>query len=700
MAIFDDDTIIKNYQKLITSAQEFGWSWWKRNEYIEGRRFFDGIEQYDSDVLKSLGKRGLRPVVMNRTDPFIRGVANNIGKATGVWRYYPLDDVENQPDQEQNTEKDDYSTSMNELGKWGRDQGNFEREAGQVRLDASICGVGIMEQRLDMEGDNVFGEPCYTRIPPIEVVIDQDAQGVNFHDARDMFRARIMDKETFTEQFEDSPGAKDVGDGIDQMFTMLQVNNTDSITINPLFESTAFDSRLGQNNVTVYDYQWFQKEAVHVVKNPLLDDINLNILGQDEELLIELRKLMDDNKLADDDPSWLLFDKEFRQLEGIIDNKVDIESAKKKKKRYYRAFIAGDIILDKMESPFPDGFTYSFYTQYYDEDKRVPYGFMRKIKDSQRTSNASFLHMFHSILSAPKPSMFAEHGVTDEPDKFELQAAQRDSVLWVNDGKLERIRENIPPTVPTGFENPLQISIESMFQVTGLNFEMLGQQTNEISGILDKQRTERGYDMLKDVIDNYRMFLKEIGKKDLQLYREIASQAPGEIIRVIGTNGIEAIPLLKDQTNQNFAVTIDDAPSSINQKSDNIKVLFDIMQLPNIPPQMQPMLLDAVLENSDMPSDLRRGLQRGLTDATTPSEEERAQQAQQQQQILQQQLASQQAQDELVRANTIEKEGEAIKDAADAKLKEAQEVKVLADTEKVIAETQEIQAEMAGIIPK
>ena len=125
------------------------------------RRFFDGIEHYDSDVLESLAKRDLRPIVMNRTDPFIRGVANSIGKAVGVWRYYPLDDTDTQGQQGQpveQTKKDDFASSMNELGRWGRDQGNFEREAGQLRLDAAIAGIGIIEQRLDMEGDNVFGE--------------------------------------------------------------------------------------------------------------------------------------------------------------------------------------------------------------------------------------------------------------------------------------------------------------------------------------------------------------------------------------------------------------------------------------------------------------------------------------------------------------------------------------------------------------
>lgn len=688
MTIFSDEKIKENFRKLMSAAEDSGWSWWKKNEYIEGRDFFDGIEHYDPQVLKQLSARNMRPVVFNRTSPFIKGVANNIGKAIGVSRFYPLDDVSNTDEQgnvAENPQNDDYATSVNELSKWGRNQGNFEREDNLMRIDAAICGVGVMESRLDMEGDNPFGEPSYTRVPPIEIIPDQDAQAANFSDARDIIRAKIMSKEDFEEKFSDSPAFKGLAGGVDTFFTMLQTRDDDSSTINPMFEIDGFDSRMKEENITVFDYQWWQKVPNHIVENFLISE-EYQLFAQSNPVGDALlSRFIDDNGFKVDDTSWVLDDKQLKQLKEMLAG-LKIKSAEKKKKKYFRAFIAGNMVLESMDGPFSAGFTYSFFTMYYDERKRVPYGFMRMLKDGQRSANAAFLHLFHSVLSAPKPSVFVEEGVTDNHAAFEEKVANRDSVVWLKDGKLQSLRENIPVTTPTGFENPLAISVKSQFETTGLNFEILGQQTDEISGVLDKQRTERGYDMLLDVINNYRMFIKEIGRKDLDLFKDIAEQAPGQIIKVVGNNGVTSIPMLKDSMSQNFAVLIDDAPASINQKSENIKVLMELMQAQVVPPDIVPQVMAAIYENADMPKDLRDSLTQAIKATEAPNERELK--LQEQNQALQQQ--SQELQNQLVQANTVEKENEAKKDLADVELKLSQTRKTHAQ-----ADEQELKNQLA-----
>ena len=677
MKKYDDDKIMKGFKDLLNVGPTSGWNYWKRNEYIEGKKFFDGIEHYDPETLEILNDRGLKPIVINRTAPLIRNISNNIGKAVGEPKYYPTDDIDDENDQ--------YTSSTNELGKWGRSQGLYDHVTASARQDSAICGVGVIESRLNMEGDNVFGEPQYLRVAPIEVIWDPDATASNFTDAKRLLRAKIYRKEEFNERFGDELknkfGVEEISDGVDSMFTMLQANSdSEDLNVDALFDISANDSRLSEDHITVFDYQWKTLETVHIVKNPTLSKAFTLIVNDD--LIAELSEFTDDYKIGKNDGTWQLRDEAFNRLKNIMGD-FPFESVERKKYYAHRAFIAGGFVLDAMESPFETEFTYEFYVMFYDENKRCPYGYMRMVKDSQRVSNSAFLHLFHSLLSAPKASIMIEDGASDDMAGLQSRIANRDAVIRLNPGGINKVQQLQQTVIPTGFDQPLQIGITGAFQATGHNLEIAGQQDAQVSGILDKQRTERGYDNLADVIDSYRLFVKRIAQKDLYLFREMANNSPGEVIRVLGRSGIQSIELMRDKSNINFAAIVGEAPPSFNQKQENTKVLMELKERGYIPPELDIFVLQAIIDNADMPNELRNQINTFIDSKINPDPQEMLAR---EQAALQAQARQQALENELIRANTVEKEAEAAKDYADVAKKQAETEKIQADTFKTTME--------------
>lgn len=674
MAGITDESILKGFKKLISSANSGGWKWWKQNEYIEGKKFFDGIEHYDPDTAQEIRARGLKEVVINRTAPLIRNISNNVGKAVGAPKYFPLDDL-------QDDDNDKYASDANELGRWGREKGYYDYATAKARQDACISGFGCIEQRLNMEGDNVFGEPEYIRVPGVEVVVDQDASAPNMTDARDMMRARIYHKEVFQERFGEQLkkkfGIEDITDNVDMMFTMLVDSDDDDIdeAADTLFEYGANDSRQDGDHITVFDYQWRQAETVYVVKNPTQTELFVVQLQAFPDMLDDLDTFTNENKLNKDATEWELREKEFRKLETILEN-FPIESTERKKRFAYRAFIAGGKVIEWMESPFVNDFTYEFLTLFYDENKRCPYGYMRMIKDAQRIANSSFLHLFHALLAAPKPSVVIESDASDNMAELEQSVAQRDATIVVEPGAWSgnKIGFMQPPVIPTGFDQPLNIAVSGAFQATGHNLEITGQQDAQVSGILDKQRTERGYDNLLDVVENYRLFLKRVAQKDLYLFRDMSMNDPGATIEVLGKSGLQSVKLLQEEQSIRYAAIVEEAPPSFNQKQENVKVILEMVDRQLIPDNLRLPILKELIENADMSNELRTTIENMI---------EQEQQAPTPEQLLEQQRRDQRQQaleNELIRANTIEKEAEAAKDRA--------------DVEKKLAEVEEIKAEV------
>src|SRR3990167_4634996 len=166
------------------------WSDW-RDEAKEDYDFVAG-EQWDAKDVKIL-KDASRPVItFNRIDPLIRSVAGEQINNTQEIRYLPRE----QGDAKANE-------GLTSAARWFRDQCDADDEESDAFWDASTCGIGMTDSRLDLDKAPTEPMPIIERIDPLEMIPDRDARKRNLSDARRLWRAREKHFGGATEVFSD-----------------------------------------------------------------------------------------------------------------------------------------------------------------------------------------------------------------------------------------------------------------------------------------------------------------------------------------------------------------------------------------------------------------------------------------------------------------------------------------------------------------
>jgi hypothetical protein len=117
-------------------------------------------------------------------------------------------------------------------------------------------------------------------------------------------------------------------------------------------------------------------------------------------------------------------------------------------------------------------------------------------------------------------------------------------------------------------------------------------------GVLEAQRKQAAMTILATMFDSLRRFRKNVGRVRLHFIQDFL--ADGRMIRVVGEDGMQAVPLLKDQTLGRFEVIIDDSPTSPNQKQETWQFLMQLM--PMFKDMMTPEVALSMLEYSPLPS--------------------------------------------------------------------------------------------------
>jgi hypothetical protein len=78
----------------------------------------------------------------------------------------------------------------------------------------------------------------------------------------------------------------------------------------------------------------------------------------------------------------------------------------------------------------------------------------------------------------------------------------------------------------------LQYAVQAIPQVTGVNFELLGQQDIQNPGVVEAMRKQAGMTVLATLFDSLRRYRKILGRIRLQVIQTRMSD--GRIIRIVG----------------------------------------------------------------------------------------------------------------------------------------------------------------------
>ena len=543
------------------------WSKW-RQDARECYRFVSG-DQWSEEDKSAMDEQGRIAPVFNRVGPMIDAVSGAEITNRQQVQYFP---------------REVGDSGVNEVltkgGEYFRDECDAGVEESDSFFDALVCGIGATETRMDYEEDQ-DGAICVDRIDPLELSADPTARKRNLLDARYIRRKRPYSKAEFEQLW---PGQMPETDA-----EVSPVHHTD-----PRDAYGDDDEATREDEVFVREYQWFETVTVYVVENPENPEHTVEIgADQHEEIQAE-----------------------------AASTGVTIRSVKQRRRRYWKAVVAGGNILEHGE--LPDGeFTYKFITGKRDRNKGVWYGLVKPMQDPQRWANQFFSQLLAILASSAKGGLIAETTAVKDVATFEKDWANPNKVTWVNPGAIDSIQPKQPSAVPAAIPQLMDFAIASIRDTTGVNQEMLGMVDRDQAGVLEHQRKQAAYGILSAFFDSLRRYRKHQGRLLLKYMQKYIPA--GTLVRIVGEDGTaQYVPLAKSAKTAKFDVVVDEAPAGPNQKE---RVWAMAMQMAPMLKDLDPDIWAKLIKYSPLPTALADDIARSLTEKANQQPDPMQQQA-------------------------------------------------------------------------
>ena len=455
--------------------------------------------------------------------------------------------------------------------RWVRDNCDAEDEESDAFVDVLIAGVGCTQTRMDYEGDEE-GQILIERKDVLRMGWDAAAQKVNLADAKCVWEECKFSKEDIEARWPDK---------VDQIaYTdSLDAEEEDELkVVNPKTAYKIGDSEDRKGLVDVTHFQWYEVTNIYKVASPG---------GQ----VLEMPK---------------------EKLEVIESLYPGVKYAKVPRRTYMEAFLCGNVVLEegplcpKATQPAKE-FSFQFITGKRDRNKGYWYGLVRPGKDPQRWANKFFSQILHIINTNAKGGLVVEAGAVSNQKKFEESWAKSDSVSYVNAGGLGKIQPKAAPPVPASLWQTMEFAISSIRDGTGVNLELLGLVDRNQAGVLEHQRTQAGLTILAPFFSSLRLYRKRQGRLLAYFIKEYISD--GRLIRVVGEDGAQYVPLLRDPIDIDYEVVVDESPTSRDTKEKTWAVLMPILGMMQQQGIMPP---PDVLDYMPVPSSLAQKMKQAV----------------------------------------------------------------------------------------
>lgn len=541
----------------------------------EARRAFNFVasRQWSEEDKMLLAEQKRPAVTFNRTEPVIKAVCglevNN------------RQDIVYLPREQGDVGIDETLTSC---VKWVRDENNGPDEESLAFRDNAICGEGWTETRMD--NDNGTACPIEEeRIDPLEMGVNAGVYRANHSQARLIYRVRDIDSEDarallgteysadvlHADWMEDMTVPEDGGVGFKKDYPTKTRDGVNA-------DGRRFKCRVVQ-------VQWWERETINLVA----------MQGSSE--LQELN--------AEDFAKF----QERADAMGIV---YDHEPTKKKV--YYEAFLGKSLVgKRKLEMGM---FQFQCMTGEYDREEKCFYALLRAMFDPQMWANKFLSQTMNILNSNAKGGLIAEKGVFDNQRKAEKDWSDPTKIVFVKDGKLDRLRDRNAPPMPQGLDQLMMFAVNSLRDVSGINLELLGQADREQAASLEMQRRQAAITILATLFDSKRKYSKRQGKLLLHFVWLLPDDT---LVRVLSKGQYRYVPLIKNKDVEAYDIIVDEAPTSPNQKQYIWATTLDLLgkgiQLP-------PATIGVLLEYSPYPESVVKEIREsmGLGDEMPPEQ--------------------------------------------------------------------------------
>lgn len=473
---------------------------------------------------------------------------------------------------------DEYATG---IVKWNRDQCEAEDEESDMFADLFWVGMGWIEHFLD-DTEEAEGWIAQERRDALEMYWDPMARKKNLVDRRYNIRIKPMTGE----EYEDFFGAEPENLSLENVGNEFQLEEGAPLVI-PIphdYGTSTGGSANSPKPIYVADYQWYENETEYSV-TALFPNSSQPMTQVFEE-------------------------KEWKKIKSVMDkNGIQYQVTEKAAKCYYRCWIAGDGIMkaagakDKIIKLAVKGFTYEAITGKRDRNTNTWYGMGRSIRDPQMWVNKFFSSILYTLSTNAKGGLMVEESAAANQKKLEESWADPASISTFADGALSngRVQPKPAATYPAGMDKLMTFALEALPMTSGLNPEVLGLSQRDQPNSLEENRKKSAIAIVAWAFDAMRRYYKRSGRLMLDMVKEYLGE--GQLIKIVGQEGAQYVPLMKQSLSNQYDIVVDESPTSTNMQERMWGILM----------QMIPMAISAnipippeVIDYSPLSEDLKQ----------------------------------------------------------------------------------------------
>lgn len=229
----------------------------------------------------------------------------------------------------------------------------------------------------------------------------------------------------------------------------------------------------------------------------------------------------------------------------------------------------------------------------------MPYGMIRAMRDIQDDINKRASKALY-ILSTNKVIM--DEGAVDNMADFMEEVSRPDGVIVKKQGKMLEL--NVDRDLAPAHLQMMSQSIGMIQSISGVTDEQMGKTTNAKSGVAIQARQDQGSKSTSKLFDNLRYAFQVDGEITLSLCEQYFSeQKQFRITNQRGTpefvdvnTGLPEDDITK--TKADFIISDSEWRASLRQaKAEQLAQM-----MPNLPPQVQLVVLDLLIEELDLPN--------------------------------------------------------------------------------------------------
>lgn len=550
-------------------------NWWYRERQLQAEsrtdqmtdhKFYDG-KQWDDDDEAELKERGQKALVFNQVKPACDWVLGTEKRTRIDYKILPRK-KEHGPSAEVKTKGMKYLSDTNKEA--------FQRS--RAFEDSTKCGIGWLEYgvRNDQSDERIFSRFEDWR----NIWYDSLSTELDMSDARYLFRSKYVDLDIACAMFPDRSHivrAAAINDHtyFDEEMGGLDVEPVEGEQGFLLDQWHGIDTAYFRNRVRLVEGWYRLPMRAKIMKGPELGSLN----G------IRFKK-------EDPDHNYLV-NNNYASLYDAIRMQV------------YVMMFCSTGALDRMESPYNHNrFPFVPIWCYRKKSDNTPYGLIRQLRDPQedlnkRRSKALFILQTNQTV--------ADDDATDDWDDFKQELDRPDGLIRKKRGSEVIINKETRLVE----EHVMLMSQDAEYieRTAGVNDEMMGRQTNAVSGKAISQRYEMGTVITASMFDNLRLAFQLAGEIKLSLMEQFWTDE--KEIRITGKKGQpEFITLntedpetgekLNDITQTQADFAVDEQAHSATVRQAMFDAMMELTQ--KIPPEVTIQILDLIVDLSDIPS--------------------------------------------------------------------------------------------------